>query len=144
MVHPVPTPEILLVEDNEADVKLTRLHFARSKLANQLHVASTGEEAIEYLKGTNGHPVPDLVLLDLNLPGISGHEVLEFIKEDDRLRSIPVVVLTSSQAEADVQNSYRLHANAFVTKPVTLEGLGALVKSLEDFWFTMVRLPSST
>lgn len=121
-------------------MELTQLHFSRSKITNVIHVANTAEEAIKFLQEIDGRTKPDLVLLDLNLPGISGREVLEFVKSDVNLRTIPVVVLTSSQEEEDVLKSYELHANAYVTKPVTLDGLAKLVTALEDFWFTVVRL----
>lgn len=137
--------EILLVEDNPGDVRLTREAFRTSKVANNLHVARDGVEALEMLhaavSGEGEMPRPDLVFLDLKLPRKGGHEVLEEIKSDPDLRGIPVVVLTSSEAEEDVARSYDLQASAYVTKPVGLEGLRRVVKSIDDFWFTVVRLP---
>jgi len=136
--------EILLVEDNPGDARLTREALAQSKVRNNLHHAKDGEEAMAFLRRegpfTNA-PTPDLVLLDLNLPRRDGREVLEDIKKDPLLKQIPVVVLTSSQAEEDILRSYRLHANCFITKPVDLEQLTKVVQGIEQFWFTLVRLP---
>ncbi len=136
--------EILLVEDNPGDARLTREALALSKVRNNLHHARDGEEAIAFLRrqGPYGSaPTPDLVLLDLNLPRRDGREVLEDIKNDASLKHIPVVILTSSQAEEDILRSYRLHANCFITKPVDLEQLTKVVHGIEQFWFTLVRLP---
>jgi CheY-like chemotaxis protein len=136
--------EILLVEDNPGDARLTREALAQSKVKNNLHHARDGEEAIAFLRreGSFGNaPTPDLVLLDLNLPRRDGREVLEDIKNDSALKHIPVVILTSSQAEEDIMRSYRLHANCFITKPVDLEQLTKVVQGIEQFWFTLVRLP---
>jgi len=136
--------DILLVEDNPGDARLTREALTHSKVRNTLHHARDGEEALAFLRRQNGFaeaPVPDLVLLDLNLPRRDGREVLEDIKRDPRLMHIHVVVLTSSQAEEDVMRSYRLHANCFITKPVDLEQLTKVVQGIEQFWFTLVRLP---
>jgi chemotaxis family two-component system response regulator Rcp1 len=136
--------EILLVEDNPGDARLTREALAQSKVRNNLHHARDGEEAMAFLRreGQYSHaPTPDLVLLDLNLPRRDGREVLEDIKKDPLLKQIPVVVLTSSQAEEDILRSYRLHANCFITKPVDLEQLTKVVQGIEQFWFTLVRLP---
>ncbi len=137
--------EILLVEDNPGDARLTREALAQSKVRNNLSHARDGEEAMAFLRrqGTFGSaPTPDLVLLDLNLPRRDGREVLEDIKNDAALKHIPVVILTSSQAEEDIMRSYRLHANCFITKPVDLEQLTKVVQGIEQFWFTLVRLPS--
>ncbi len=137
--------EILLVEDNPGDARLTREALAQSKVRNNLNHARDGEEAMAFLRrqGTFGSaPTPDLVLLDLNLPRRDGREVLEDIKNDAALKHIPVVILTSSQAEEDIMRSYRLHANCFITKPVDLEQLTKVVQGIEQFWFTLVRLPS--
>ena len=136
--------EILLVEDNPGDARLTREALAHSKVKNNLHHAKDGEEAIAFLRRQGPYsdaPTPDLVLLDLNLPRRDGREVLEDIKNDPALMTIPVVILTSSQAEEDILRSYRLHANCFITKPVDLEQLTKVVQGIEQFWFTLVRLP---
>ena len=136
--------EILLVEDNPGDARLTREALAHSKVRNNLHHARDGEEAMAFLRreGSYGNaPTPDLVLLDLNLPRRDGREVLEDIKSDAALKHIPVVILTSSQAEEDIMRSYRLHANCFITKPVDLDQLTKVVHGIEQFWFTLVRLP---
>jgi CheY-like chemotaxis protein len=136
--------EILLVEDNPGDARLTREALAMSKLRNTLHLARDGEEALEFLRREGrfaGAPAPDLILLDLNLPRRSGREVLEEVKKDVALMHIPVVVLTSSQAEEDVMRSYQLHANCFITKPVDFEQLNKVVQGIEQFWFTLVTLP---
>jgi len=136
--------EILLVEDNAADVRLTREALKDAKVHNQLHVAADGVEAIALLRREGRHagsPRPDLVLLDLNLPKKDGREVLEEIKQDPGLQNIPVVILTTSQAEEDVLRSYQLRANAYVTKPVDLEQFLEVVRSIESFWLEIVRLP---
>lgn len=138
--------EILLVEDNPGDVRLTREALRDAKVRNNLHVVEDGIKAIEFLRreGEYASAVrPDLILLDLNLPRMSGREVLQEIKADPDLLQIPVVVLTSSQAETDIASSYALHANCFVTKPVDLDQFIHVVRSLEDFWLTIVRLPKS-
>lgn len=136
--------DILLVEDNPGDARLTREALAMSKVRNRLHHARDGEEALSFLKRQGPFaqaPTPDLVLLDLNLPRRDGREVLEDIKNDPALKHIPVVILTSSQAEEDILRSYRLHANCFITKPVDLEQLTKVVHGIEQFWFTLVKLP---
>ena len=136
--------EILLVEDNPGDVRLTREALREGKVRNNLSVASDGVEAVAYLRreGEHAHAVrPDLILLDLNLPRMDGREVLAEIKADPSLRNIPVVVLTSSQAEEDIVRAYDLHANCYVTKPVDLDQFIRVVESIEDFWFTIVKLP---
>jgi two-component system, chemotaxis family, response regulator Rcp1 len=136
--------EILLVEDNPGDARLTREALAQSKVKNNLSYARDGEEAIAFLRREppfSDAPTPDLVLLDLNLPRRDGREVLEDIKKDPKLRHIPVVILTSSQAEEDILRSYRLHANCFITKPVDFEQLTKVVHGIEQFWFTLVKLP---
>jgi chemotaxis family two-component system response regulator Rcp1 len=136
--------KILLVEDNPADVRLTEEALKENKLRNNLSVVEDGLEAMDFLHRTNGHaeaPRPDLILLDLNLPKKDGREVLAEIKKDPNLRSIPVVVLTTSKAEEDIIKTYNLHANCYITKPVDLEQFISVVKSIEDFWLTIVKLP---
>jgi two-component system, chemotaxis family, response regulator Rcp1 len=140
------TLEILLVEDNPGDVDLTKAALRRGKLTNRLTVATDGEEALTILRRGEGYadaPRPDVILLDLNLPKKSGVEVLSEIKQDSSLKRIPVVVMTSSKAEEDVIRTYDLHANCYVTKPVDLEQFRHVVKSISEFWFALVRLPSS-
>ena len=139
--------EILLVEDNPGDLRLTIEGLNESKVRNNLHVARDGVEAMEFLRreGQHAGPVrPDLILLDLNLPRMDGREVLSEIKSDPKLKTIPVVVLTTSRAEQDVLRSYELQANCYITKPVDLEQFITVVKSIEDFWFTIVTLPHQT
>jgi len=136
--------EILLVEDNPGDVRLTQEALREGKVRNHLHVAADGVEAMAFLRreGQHAHAAqPDLILLDLNLPKKSGREVLAEIKEDPELRRIPVVILTVSKAEEDVLKSYNLHANCYITKPVNLDQFLEVVKSIEDFWLTVVMLP---
>jgi two-component system, chemotaxis family, response regulator Rcp1 len=133
--------EILLVEDNAADVRLTREALREGKVRNNLRVARDGEEALAMLR-REGEPRPDLILLDLNLPRRDGREVLKEIKSDPSLMTIPVVVLTTSGAEADIVKSYSLHANCYITKPVDLDQFITVVKSIDDFWLTIVKLPS--
>jgi CheY-like chemotaxis protein len=141
-----PRPiEVLLVEDDPGDVLLTREAFEHQKVANRLHVVNNGEDAMAFLhkEGASADaPDPDLVLLDLNLPGMHGREVLAAIKEDAHLQTIPVVVLTTSEAEEDVLRSYRLHANAYVTKPVDFDRFMAVVRAIDEFFVSVVRLPS--
>lgn len=135
--------EILLVEDNPGDVQLTKEAFLEGKIRNNMTVMRDGVEAFEYLKNQQSAR-PDIILLDLNLPRMGGLEVLSKIKDDPDLRVIPVVILTTSQDEADVARSYRSHANCYITKPVDFEKFMQVVRSLEDFWLTVVRLPSHT
>ena len=136
--------EILLVEDNAGDVRLTQEAFRSCKIVNRLTVVSDGVEALALLR-RQGHyadaPRPDVILLDLNLPRKDGREVLAEVKEDPDLKRIPVVIVTSSSAEQDVLRSYDLHANCYVTKPVDLEKFVEVVKSIEDFWMGIVKLP---
>ncbi len=135
---------VLLVEDNPADVDLTRISFAEAKLKCHLHTVNDGVEAMAFLKKLDewaDAPTPDLILLDLNMPRKDGREVLAEIKENPELRRIPVIVLTSSDAEQDIVKSYDLHTNAYIQKPVDFEDLKNVVRALEDFWFTIVRLP---
>jgi two-component system, chemotaxis family, response regulator Rcp1 len=136
--------EILLVEDSLADIELTKLGLREGKIANHLSIVRDGDEAIAFLRREGCYadaPRPDLILLDLNLPGKDGREVLAEIKADADLKKIPVVILTTSHAEEDVIRAYGLHANAYMTKPVGFEGFVAVVKGIGDYWFTLVRLP---
>jgi CheY-like chemotaxis protein len=136
--------EILLVEDNPGDVRLTQEAFRAANEAINLHVATDGVEAMSFLNrtGTKAHvPRPDLILLDLNLPKMDGREVLMHIKEDQSLKLIPTVILTTSDAESDIVKSYELQANCYLTKPVQLEAFETLVRSINDFWLTLVKLP---
>ena len=136
--------EILLVEDNLGDVRLTIESLRETKVRNNLHVAKDGVEALAMLRREGRHADfvrPDLILLDLNLPRKDGREVLQDLKQDPALHTIPVVVLTTSQAEPDVLHSYELQANCYITKPVGLEQFMTVVKSIEDFWLTIVTLP---
>ena len=136
--------EILLVEDNEGDVGLIEEVFEEGRINNILHVAEDGEEAMLFLlkEGQFAEsPRPDLILLDLNLPKKDGREVLKEIKEDESLKMIPVVVLTTSKSEEDILKSYDLHANSYITKPVDFDQFMKVVKSIEDFWLEVVKLP---
>jgi two-component system response regulator len=138
--------EVLLIEDDPGDVELTQAALAKSKLKINLNVVNDGEEALAYLRREGQYTDavrPNLILLDLNLPGLSGLEVLSSIKRDQRLKLIPVVVLTTSDAETDIVESYQLGANCYVTKPLGLKDFAKIVNSIEDFWFTVVQLPSS-
>ena len=136
--------EVLLVEDNPGDVRLTREAFRNTDTYVHLHVASDGVEAMEFLRREGIHaiaPRPDLILLDLNLPRMDGRQVLALIKNDDSLKTIPTVILTTSEAEADIVKSYQLQANCYLTKPIMLDAFESLVKSINEFWMTKVRLP---
>ena len=136
--------EVLLVEDSPGDVRLTREAFKKAKVLINLHVASDGTEAMAFLKREGGHTNaarPDLILLDLNLPKKDGREVLGEIKESPTLKSIPVVILTTSASDADILKSYLLHANCYITKPVDLKGFLNVVKSIDNFWLSVVKLP---
>jgi CheY-like chemotaxis protein len=136
--------EILLVEDDPGDVLMTREALADAKMANELHVVNNGEEALAFLFREGEYadaPRPGLILLDLNLPRVDGREVLARIKAEEELRRIPVVVLTTSEAEEDVLRSYDLHANAYVTKPVDFEAFVKVVRRVDDFYINVVRLP---
>jgi len=137
--------DILLVEDNPGDVRLTRELLKDSKIHNNLTVVDNGEDALVFLRRGAKYPhatPPDLILLDLNLPRKSGAEVLASIKSDPDLRRIPVVVLTSSKAEEDIAKTYDLHANCYISKPVGLEQFAAVVKSIDEFWLSIVKLPT--
>lgn len=137
--------EVLLVEDNPGDVRLTKEALKEGKVRNNLHVVSDGVEAIAFLRREGryaGAVRPDLILLDLNLPRMDGREVLREVKSDPALLNIPIVVLTSSEAEQDIARAYELHANCYISKPVDLDQFIHVVQSIEDFWFTVVKLPA--
>jgi CheY-like chemotaxis protein len=136
--------EILLIEDNPGDVRLTQEALRESKVINNLTVVADGVQALDFLRQTGryaGATRPDLILLDLNLPRKDGREVLEEIKADPNLKRIPVVVITSSSLEEDVLRTYNLHANCYISKPVDFEQFVAVVRSIEDFWMGIVKLP---
>jgi CheY-like chemotaxis protein len=136
--------EILLVEDSPGDVRLTEEALKEGKVWNRLSVVGDGESAMQFLRGEGDYanaPRPDLILLDLNLPGKDGREVLSEVKQDGELRSIPVVVLTTSKGEEDVIDSYEAHANAFINKPVDLDEFLNVVRKMEEFWLSIVKLP---
>jgi chemotaxis family two-component system response regulator Rcp1 len=140
----VKAVEILLVEDNPGDIRLTQEVLKEGKIHNHLNVVEDGEKAIAFLNRTEPYtnaPLPDLILLDLNLPRRNGLEVLEMIKTNEALKHIPVVVFTTSQAEEDIFSAYNLHANCYITKPIDLEQFTRSVKSIEDFWLSIVKLP---
>ena len=143
----VKRAEILLVEDNEGDIELTREAFEEAKFRNNLHIAEDGDEALDYLFKRNGNEdvvTPDIILLDLNLPGTDGREVLEVIKDDAQLKRIPVIVLTSSQADKDILESYDLHANCYIVKPVDAIKFMNVVQRVENFWVDIVCLPTGS
>lgn len=147
MTQPQPARqiEVLLVEDDPGDVLMTREAFEDYKVRNQLHVVNDGADAMAFLRREGEYaeaPRPDLILLDLNLPRMDGREVLQAVKSDAELASIPVVVLTTSEAEEDILRSYSLHANAYVTKPVDFERFIEVVRQIDDFFVTVVRLPA--
>jgi CheY-like chemotaxis protein len=136
--------DVLLVEDDAGDVLMTREAFEHHKIRNELHVVSDGLEAVQFLRRDGGYadaPRPGLILLDLNLPRKDGREVLAEIKEDPELRTIPVVVLTTSEAEEDIVRSYDLHANAYITKPVDFTSFVEVIRQIDDFFVTVVKLP---
>jgi len=136
--------EILIVEDNAADIRLTKEALKDSKIYNKIHVVEDGVEAMKFLKKEGDYkdvPIPDLVILDLNLPKKGGREVLQEIKGDKKLKKIPVVILTVSEAEEDVLDTYDRHANCYIRKPIDLNQFEKVVKSIEDFWFSIVKLP---
>ena len=139
--------EVLLIEDSPGDVRLTKEAFREANTAVHLHVAMDGVEAMAFLKKEGAHtqaPRPDIILLDLNLPRMDGRQVLSLIKEDEDLKTIPTVILTTSEAEADIVKSYELQANCYLSKPVQLEAFETLVRSISDFWLTKVKLPQKT
>ena len=136
--------EVLLVEDSPGDVRLTKEVFREANMDIHLHVASDGLEAMAFLRHEGAYvdtPRPDLILLDLNLPKMDGREVLAQIKQDDKLKTIPTVILTTSESEADIVKSYQLQANCYLSKPVQLDAFESLVKSINDFWLTKAELP---
>jgi chemotaxis family two-component system response regulator Rcp1 len=136
--------EILLAEDNPGDVRLTEKALEEGKLLNNLHVVNNGVKALEFLRQDGEYedaPKPDLMLLDLNMPRKDGTDVLSEMKEDPELKRIPVVVLTSSEAEEDIVKSYDLHANAYLSKPIDFDGFLDIVERIEDFWLTVVKMP---
>ncbi|QLH78927.1 response regulator [Halosimplex rubrum] len=135
---------ILLAEDNPGDVTLTRKALERGSIINNLHVVNDGVEALSFLRQEGEYadePRPDLVLLDLNMPRKDGRDVLEEIKTEDRLKRIPIVVMTSSEAEEDIVQSYDLHANAYLTKPIDFDGFLDVIERIEEFWLTVVKMP---
>ncbi|MBK7439986.1 MAG: response regulator [Bacteroidetes bacterium] len=137
--------QILLVEDNPGDIRLTQEALKEGSIRNELHVVKDGVEAIDYLKRKGKYtnqPTPDIILLDLNLPRKDGREVLAEIKADENLKLIPVIILTTSDADLDIQKSYKLHANCFITKPVDLDQFIFIIRQIETFWFTVVKLPA--
>jgi len=137
--------DVLLVEDSAAEARLAREAFQETRFPVRIHVASDGLQALDFLRRQRGYesaPRPDLVLLDLNLPRKDGREVLRDIKADDDLRRIPVVVLTTSQAESDIHRAYELHANCYIQKPLELDGFIEIVKSIHRYWLQMAQLPS--
>ena len=147
MNHPARLAEILLVEDNEGDIELTKEAFEDAKFRNNLHVVMDGDEALDYLYKRNGFEdaiAPDIILLDLNLPGTDGKEVLEIIKEDANLKCIPTIVMTSSSADKDIISSYNLHANCYIVKPVDAKKFIDVVQHVENFWIDVVCLPPIT
>jgi chemotaxis family two-component system response regulator Rcp1 len=137
--------EILLAEDNPGDVRLTQEAFKEGRILNQLHVVSDGMEALAFLRQEGEYkesPRPDLILLDLNMPRMNGRELLGVIKQDESLRRIPVVILTTSDAEEDIARSYDMHANCYVSKPVDFDRFIQVVQSIQDFWLAVVTLPN--
>lgn len=145
MVRAKPV-DILLVEDSVIDIKLTQEALGENKIKNNLHIVNDGEDAMDFLqqRGTYGDaPKPDLILLDLNLPRKDGREVLAEVKNDPELRRIPIVILTTSRAEQDIVKTYDLHVNCYVTKPVDMMQYFEVIKSISDFWLTVVSLPSN-
>lgn len=137
--------EILLVEDNEGDIRLTIEAFKEAKIRNSIRVVRDGEEAIAYLRKQGVYenaPAPDIILLDINLPKIDGKEVLSIMKNDPLLKTIPVIMLTTSSADSDVQDAYANHANCYVVKPVDLNKFMEVIRSIEEYWVSIVKLPS--
>jgi chemotaxis family two-component system response regulator Rcp1 len=146
MYNNIEEIEILLVDDDPGDVRLTQEALKESRFRNRIHVVDDGIEALEFLRQQSGYadaPRPDIILLDLNMPRMDGREVLKIIKSDDDLKRIPVVVLTTSESDEDVLASYDLHANCYIAKPVDLNQFVKIVKTIEGFWFSIVKLPRS-
>lgn len=145
-IHASVTPiQVLLVEDNPGDVRLTREAFRDAKVHLEMHVVNDGVEAMDFLNRRAAYadcPRPDLILLDLNLPRKDGRDVLAEIKADPLLKSIPVVILTTSASDVDIESSYLLHANCYISKPVDLDGFLTVVRSIDTFWFSVVKLPT--
>jgi chemotaxis family two-component system response regulator Rcp1 len=144
MKRNVESIDILLVEDNPGDVRLTREALKDAKVLNEVYVAQDGVEAMQFLRKQGAFPnapMPDMILLDLNLPKKDGRQVLAEIKGDPKLRHIPVVILTTSKADEDIIKTYNLHANAYITKPVDLDRFIEIIHTLEEFWFSIVKLP---
>lgn len=136
--------ELLLIDDDEKDIFLTRRAFKKGKIPSQIQVAKNGEEGLALLRREPPFETasrPDLIMLDLNMPRMNGHEFLEIIKADDDLKSIPVIVMTMSQSDVDMTKSYRNHANSFMSKPLELADFMGVIQAIEDFWFAAVRLP---
>jgi chemotaxis family two-component system response regulator Rcp1 len=143
-IPPARLAEILLVEDNEDDIEFTRLAFNRVRLANPLHIATDGVEGLAFLRRQGkyaGAVRPELVLLDLNMPRMNGREMLSVMKSDEDLRRIPVIVLTTSDAESDVMRAYDMHANAYMTKPAEFTRFLGMATQIAEYWFAMVKLP---
>jgi len=143
-LHNAKVIQILLVEDNPGDVRLTREILKEAVVPNCIHAVKNGVEALAFLRRQGQYadaPRPDLILLDLNLPKKSGHEVLDEIKVDEKLKRIPVVVLTTSSADQDITKAYDAHANCYITKPIDLNQFLKAMKAIEEFWFTVVKLP---
>jgi len=145
-MNPVIKPiEVLLIEDTPSDVRLTREAFKEGRVLTNLSVVEDGMEALAFLRREGAHtqaPRPDLILLDLNLPGMNGQEILQEIKAEPALSIIPVVILTTSEAESDIVKTYQLHANCYITKPVDLNRFIEVIRSIENFWLTVVKLPT--
>lgn len=140
----IRTADILLVDDSPGDIRLTLEALKESRITNNINIVNDGVEAINFLMKNGEYanaPTPDLILLDLNLPKLNGFEVLKKIKEDETLKVIPVVVLTTSQSERDILQSYQLYVNCFVSKPIEFDEFFNVIRTIEDFWFTIVKLP---
>jgi len=140
---PIKPITIMLVEDDPGDQKLIKQSLLKQRISNEIHITSTGEEALEFLEkakdDVDGFPVPDLILLDLNMPGIGGKEFLKCIKADNQLDTIPVVILTTSDSDQDIIDSYKLHASGYIKKPVSLIGFKDVLRDLEEYWFVICK-----